>query len=158
KLMGLAPYGRPIYANVIRSELIDVKDDGSYCLNMKYFGYTRTLNMTNASFCELFGGPPRPPQSRINRREIELAASIQQVTEEVVCKLARHLRQRTGQAQLCLAGGVALNCVANGRLHREGIFKDLWIQPAAGDAGGSLGAALMVTHEYFLRPRHPVEP
>jgi carbamoyltransferase len=125
---------------------------------MRYFGYTRTLSMANAAFHQLFGGPPRRPESRITRREMDLAASIQQVTEEVVCKLARHLRQRTGQTRLCLAGGVALNCVANGRLLREGTFEDLWIQPAAGDAGGSLGAALMVTHEYFGRPRDPVEP
>jgi carbamoyltransferase len=158
KLMGLAPYGRPIYAEVIRRELIDVKDDGSYRLNPKYFGYTRGLSMTNGAFHDLFGGPPRPPESRISRREMDLAASIQQVTEEVVCGLARHLRQRTGLTKLCLAGGVALNCVANGRLLRQGIFEDLWIQPAAGDAGGSVGAALMVTHEYFGRPCHPVEP
>jgi carbamoyltransferase len=158
KLMGLAPYGRPIFADAIRRELIDIKDDGSYRLNMQYFGYTRTLSMTDAAFHELFGGPPRRPESRITRREMDLAASIQQVTEEVVCKLARHLRERTGKTRLCLAGGVALNCVANGRLLREGTFEDLWIQPAAGDAGGSLGAALMVTHEYFGRPRAPVEP
>jgi carbamoyltransferase len=158
KLMGLAPYGRPLYADAIRRDLIDIKDDGSYRLNMRYFGYTRTLNMTNEAFHELFGGPPRRPESRITRREMDLAASIQQVTEEVVCKMARHLRQRTGQNRLCLAGGVALNCVANGRLLREGIFDDVWIQPAAGDAGGSLGAALIVTHEYFGRPRVPVEP
>jgi carbamoyltransferase len=158
KLMGLAPYGRPIYADAIRRELIDIKDDGSYRLNMDYFGYTRTLSMMNAAFHELFGGPPRRPESRITRREMDLAASIQQVAEEVICKLAGHLRQRTGRTRLCLAGGVALNCVANGRLLREGIFEDLWIQPAAGDAGGSLGAALLVTHEYFGRPRDPVEP
>jgi carbamoyltransferase len=146
KLMGLAPYGRGVYTDLIKEHLIDVRDDGSFRLNMEYFGYLDDLVMTNSRFAELFGGPPRPPEAPITHREIDLAKSIQEVTEEIVLKMARHARQETGKDYLCLAGGVALNCVANGRLLREGIFKDIWIQPAAGDAGGSLGAALAVWH------------
>lgn len=149
KLMGLAPYGRPIHADTILGELIDLKADGSFRLNLEYFGYTRSLSMTNAAFAALFGGPARQPESRITRREMDLAASIQAVTEEVVRRLCRHLRDLTGLTDLCLAGGVALNCVANGKVLREGLFDRIWIQPAAGDAGGSLGAALMVSHAYF---------
>jgi carbamoyltransferase len=144
KLMGLAPYGEPRYADLIRRELIDVREDGSFSLNMSYFGYLDGLVMTNDRFAALFGGPARKPESRITRREMDLAASIQQVTEEIVIRLARHAREITGKRNLCLAGGVALNCVANGKLLRLGLFDDLWIQPAAGDAGGALGAPLAV--------------
>jgi carbamoyltransferase len=158
KLMGLAPYGAPVFADTIRRSLIDIKDDGSFRLNLEYFGYTTSLSMTNAAFHELFGGPPRPPESRITRREMDLAASIQAVTEEVVSKLARHLRLLADRPDLCLAGGVALNCVANGKLLRERVFDRLWIQPAAGDAGGAVGAALLVSHEYLGVPRPPVDP
>jgi carbamoyltransferase len=158
KLMGLAPYGAPDFADTIRRNLIGIKDDGSFRLNLEYFGYTTSLRMTNAAFHELFGGPPRPPESRITRREMDLAASLQAVTEEVVLKLARHLRQLSGRPNLCLAGGVALNCVANGKLLRERVFDGLWIQPAAGDAGGAVGAALLVSHEYLGVPRPPVDP
>src|SRR5262245_41165676 len=153
KLMGLAPYGKPIYADRIRGELIDLKPDGSFRLNLDYFGYLNSLSMTNAAFAELFGGPARPLESRITRREMDLAASIQAVTEEVMRRLCRHLRESTGLSDLCLAGGVALNCVANGKMLREGLFDRIWIQPAAGDAGGALGAALMVSHAYFGVPR-----
>ena len=149
KLMGLAPYGEPRYAHLIRERLVDLREDGSFRLDMRYFGYLDRLVMTNERFAELFGGPPRKPESRITRREMDLAASIQQVTEEVVLRLARHARKLTGKRHLCLAGGVALNCVANGVLLREGIFDDLWIQPAAGDAGGALGAPLAVYHNGY---------
>jgi len=142
KLMGLAPYGTGRYTDLIKRELIDVKEDGSFRLNMEYFGYLDGLAMTNDRFAALFGGPPRPPESPLGVREMDLARSIQEVTEEVVLKLARHARELTGKRCLCLAGGVALNCVANGILLRAGIFDDLWIQPAAGDAGGALGAPL----------------
>lgn len=144
KLMGLAPFGEPRYAELIREHLIDLRPDGSFRLNMEYFGYLDRLVMTNHRFEELFGGPPRTPESPIGRREADLARSIQQVTEEAVLALAAHARERTGKRNLCLAGGVALNCVANGKILRSGMFDDLWIQPAAGDAGGALGAALAV--------------
>jgi carbamoyltransferase len=153
KLMGLAPYGEPKYADLIRKELIDLRDDGSFRLNMEYFGYLDGLAMTNDRFAALFGGPARSPESRITRREMDLARSIQEVTEEAVLRLARHARELTGKKNLCLAGGVALNCVANGVLLRAGIFDDLWIQPAAGDAGGALGAALAVYHNGMGGPR-----
>jgi carbamoyltransferase len=153
KLMGLAPYGQPRYADLIRRELIDLREDGSFRLNMEYFGYLDGLAMTNDRFARLFGGPPRSPESRITRREMDLARSIQLVTEEVVLALAREARRLTGKRYLCLAGGVALNCVANGVLLRAGIFDDLWIQPAAGDAGGALGAPLAVWHNALGRPR-----
>ena len=146
KLMGLAPYGEPKYADLIRKELIDLREDGSFRLNMKYFGYLDGLTMTNQRFAELFGGPPRKAESDITQREMDIAASIQKVTEEIVLRMARHVQQLTGEENLCLAGGVALNCVANGRLLREGPFKNIWIQPAAGDAGGAIGAALLVWH------------
>lgn len=159
KLMGLAPYGEPKYADRIRDHLIEVKPDGSFRLNLKYFEYTRTMRrLTNDDFSELFGGPPREPESRITRREMDLAASIQQVTEEVVMRLCRHLRELTGKPNLCLAGGVALNCVANGKILQEGIFERMWIQPAAGDAGGAVGAALHATHGYFGHPRPKADP
>jgi carbamoyltransferase len=153
KLMGLAPYGRPIYAERIYEKLIDVKPDGSFRLNLEYFGYIHSLSMTNSAFAELFDGPARQPESRITRREMDLAASIQAVTEDVMLRLCRHLRELTDKPNLCLAGGVALNCVANGKVLSERIFDRIWIQPAAGDAGGSLGAALMVSHAYFDIPR-----
>ena len=153
KLMGLAPYGEGKYTDAIKRELIDVKDDGSFRMNMDYFGYMDGLEMTNGKFAQLFGGPARKPESPISKREMDLAKSIQEVTEEVVLKLARHAREITGKRNLCMAGGVALNCVANGVLLREGIFDDLWIQPAAGDAGGALGAPLAVWHNAMDKPR-----
>ncbi|MFN9503083.1 MAG: carbamoyltransferase [Rubrivivax sp.] len=153
KLMGLAPYGRPIYAQKIKDHLIDIKPDGSYRLNLDYFGYIDGDRMTNDRFDELFGGPAREPESRIRRRDMDLAASIQAVTTEAVLGLARRARQTTGARHAVLAGGVALNCVANGELLRSGIFDDIWIQPAAGDAGGALGAALLTHHVYFGQPR-----
>jgi carbamoyltransferase len=153
KLMGLAPYGQPRYADRIREHLLDLKEDGSFRLNMEYFGYLDGLTMTNDKFARLFDGPARKAESEISQREMDLAASIQVVTEEIVLRMARHLRQITGERYLCMAGGVALNCVANGRLLREGIFDDIWIQPAAGDAGGALGAALMVWHQVQNQPR-----
>ncbi|HEX5717410.1 MAG TPA: carbamoyltransferase [Thermoanaerobaculia bacterium] len=153
KLMGLAPYGEGLYTDIIKRELVDVREDGSFRLNMDYFGYMDGLEMTNGRFSELFGGPPRQPESPISKREMDLARSIQEVTEEIVLKLARHAREITGKRNLCLAGGVALNCVANGILLREGIFDDIWIQPAAGDAGGALGAPLAVWHNAMDKPR-----
>ncbi len=149
KLMGLAPYGHPKYAHLIRERLIDLKPDGSFRLNTDYFGFLDTNVMTNERFHELFGGPPRKPESRITRREMDIAASIQRVTEEAVLGLARHARELTGLPNLALAGGVALNCVANGILLREKLFDRLWIQPAAGDAGGALGAALLASYVKF---------
>ena len=144
KLMGLAPYGEPTYADLIRERLVDIKEDGSFRLNMEYFGYLDRLVMTNSRFADLFGGPPRKPETPISKREMDMARSIQAITEEIVMKIARRAREITSKEHLCLAGGVALNCVANGKLLREGIFDDIWIQPAAGDAGGALGAALTV--------------
>ncbi len=153
KLMGLAPYGRPRYYRTIRDHLIDVKPDGSFRLNTDYFGYLDSNYMTNDRFHALFGGPPRAPEAVITRRERDLAASVQQVLEEIVLLLARHLKKATGAANLVMAGGVALNCVANGKLWRQGLFDGLWIQPASGDAGGALGAALLGAHLYCGRPR-----
>jgi len=153
KMMGLAPYGKPIYAERILEKLVDLKQDGSVELNMQYFGFLRDVQMTNQSFAELFDGPRRAPESRITRREIDLARSIQSVTEEVMLRMARTARELTGEKNLCMAGGVALNCVANGRLLREGPFENIWIQPAAGDAGCALGVALDVYHSYFGQPR-----
>jgi carbamoyltransferase len=147
KLMGLAPYGEPVYADLIRDKLIDLREDGSFRLNMEYFGYLDGLTMTNDKFAALFGGPARKAESEITEREMNLARSIQVVTEEIVLRMAKHVKTVTGQENLCLAGGVALNCVANGRLLREKIFKQIWIQPAAGDAGGALGAALFTWHQ-----------
>ena len=158
KLMGLAPYGEPRYYDIIRDYLIDIKEDGSYRLDTDYFGYLEGLAMTNERFAALFGGEPRRPESRITRREMDLASSVQKVTEEIVLKMASFAKKETGCDNLVLAGGVALNCVANGRIMEEKIFgKNLWIQPAAGDAGGSLGAALLVSHQYFGTERlyHP---
>ena len=138
KLMGLAPYGEPKYTDLIKDKLIDLKDDGSYALDLSYFTYSQGLRMTGAKFDELFGGPARTPDSQIEQRHMDIAASVQRVTEEVVLKTAKHAWQKTGQPKnLVMAGGVALNCVANGRLLREGPFENLWIQPASGDAGGA---------------------
>jgi carbamoyltransferase len=155
KLMGLAPYGEPKYADLIRKELIDIKDDGSYRLNMDYFSYCAGRRMTNEKFAELFGGPPRAPESKMTQREMDIAKSIQAVTEEVMLKTAQHVREVTGEQNLCLAGGVALNCVANGLLLREGPFEEIWIQPAAGDAGNALGCALFAWHQVLGNPRTP---
>ena len=140
KLMGLAPYGEPKFVDVILRELLDLKDDGSFRLNMKYFNYGAGLTMTNTRFDKLFGRPPRKPESKLTQSDMNLARSVQEVTEEIMFRMARHIRKETGMKNLCLAGGVALNCVANGRILREGIFENIWIQPAAGDAGGALGA------------------
>lgn len=153
KLMGLAPYGEPVYKDLILDKLIDLKDDGSFRMNMDYFGYLDGLVMTNDKFAELFGGPARAGESQITRREMDIAKSIQEVTEEIVLRMARYAREATGKKYLCLAGGVALNCVANGKLLRENIFEDIWIQPAAGDAGGALGCALSVWHNVMDKPR-----
>ncbi len=153
KLMGLAPYGRPTYVNLIREKLLDLRADGSFRLNLDYFGYLDGLTMTNNRFAELFGGPARKSESDLTQREMDIAASIQVVTEDIVLNMARHARKITGEKYLCMAGGVALNCVANGRLLRENIFEDLWIQPAAGDAGGALGCALIAWHQVKGNPR-----
>lgn len=153
KLMGLAPYGEPKYVDLILDNLLDVKDDGTYRLDMSYFNYATGLTMTSKKFDRLFGGPPREPESELTQREMDIARSIQVVTEEIVLKIARSVHKELGTDYLCLAGGVALNCVSNGRLLREGPFKDIWIQPAAGDAGGALGAALTTWHEYLDKPR-----
>jgi carbamoyltransferase len=155
KLMGLAPYGQPVYKDLILERLIDLKPDGSFWLDMDYFQYCQGLTMTGKRFHELFGGPPRSPESSLEQRHMDLAASIQAVTEEAVLRIGRHVQAQTGMRHLVLAGGVALNCVANGRLLREGGFDDLWIQPAAGDAGGALGAALFVWHQLLEKPRAP---
>jgi carbamoyltransferase len=156
KLMGLAPYGVPRYKDLILSELVDVKEDGSIRLNLRYFDFLGGLRMTNRRFDKLFGGPPRKPEAEITQREMDIAASIQTVTEEVVLKMANHVYSETGQKNLCLAGGVALNCVANGRILRESPFENIWIQPSAGDAGGALGAALSVWYRYLGNERaHP---
>jgi len=153
KVMGLAPYGEPKYVDLILKELIDLKEDGSFKLNMKYFNYCAGLTMTNDKFHKLFGAPPRKAETKIGERDMDLARSVQAVTEEVMLRMARHVHNITGDENLCLSGGVALNCVANGRILREGPFKHIWIQPAAGDAGGALGAALVVWHHYLNQPR-----
>ena len=153
KLMGLAPYGRRIYEDLIYTHLIDLKSDGSFWLNMEYFNYCQGLTMTNERFAELFGGPPRKPETTLTQRHMDLAASIQGVTEEAILRMGRTLHAQTGMKNLALAGGVALNCVANGRLVREGPFERIWIQPAAGDAGGALGAALFMWHQLLEKPR-----
>jgi carbamoyltransferase len=153
KVMGLAPYGEPRYVDVILNELMELRDDGSFRLNQKYFNYLTGLTMTNGEFEKLIGGPPREPESRLTQREMDLAASIQVVCEEVMMRMARTAHKKTGLENLCLAGGVALNCVGNGKLLREGPFKRLWIQPAAGDAGGALGVAQLIAHRHFQIPR-----
>jgi carbamoyltransferase len=157
KLMGLAPYGEPKYAGLIREKLVHVCEDGSIRLDMDYFDFADRLRMTGAAFERLFGGPARAPESKLTQREMDLARSIQDVTEEIVLKMARHVRKATGARTLCMAGGVALNCVANGRLVEQGIFDDIWIQPAAGDAGGAVGAALAVWHRHLGMPRESAE-
>ena len=153
KLMGLAPYGTPVYENAILEHVIDLKVDGSLWLNQDYFNYCQGLTMTSGKFHELFGGPPRAPESPLEQRHMDVAASIQKVTEEAMLRMAREVHRRTGMKHLVMAGGVALNCVANGRILREGPFDDVWIQPAAGDAGGALGAALFVWHQLLKKPR-----
>ena len=153
KVMGLAPYGEPRYVDLILKELIDLKEDGSFKLNMKYFDYCAGLTMTNKRFNNLFGAPPRKPETEITQKEMDLAKSIQVVSEEVMVRIARHIYKITGQKNLCLAGGVALNCVANGRILKEGPFERIWIQPAAGDAGGAIGAALRIWYKYLGNQR-----
>ncbi len=155
KLMGLAPYGQPRFANVILDRLIDLKSDGSFRLDLTYFHYCQGLTMTSGKFDRLFGRPPRQPEAPLSRLDMDLAASIQRVTEEVMLRSARHIHQQTGMNRLCLAGGVALNCVGNGRILREGPFQEIWIQPAAGDAGGALGVALFIWHQLLDSPRRP---
>jgi carbamoyltransferase len=155
KVMGLAPYGSPVYADRIREHLLDIKEDGSYQMDMSYFNYCQGLTMTSAKFHRLMGGPPRDPESEITQREMDLAASLQAVTEEIMLKAARHAHAVTGKRDLVMAGGVALNCVGNGRILREGPFDRIWIQPAAGDAGGALGNALFIWHQLLGRPREP---
>jgi carbamoyltransferase len=153
KVMGLAPYGEPKYVSAIKDNLLEVRDDGSVKLNQDYFSYSQGLRMTNGTFDKVFGGPPRKPESQITQREMDLARSIQVITEEVMLKMARYVHRETRMKHLCLAGGVALNCVANGRVLREVPFERIWIQPAAGDAGGSLGVALAIWHRYLAKPR-----
>jgi len=151
--MGLAPYGEPKYANAIKDNLLEVRDDGSIKLNQDYFSYSQGLRMTNGTFDKLFGGPPRKPESQITQREMDLARSIQVITEDVMLNMARYVHRETRMKHLCLAGGVALNCVANGRVLKEVPFDEIWIQPAAGDAGGALGVALAIWHRYLGKPR-----
>lgn len=153
KVMGLAPYGEPKFVNLIYEHLIDVKDDGSFRMNMDYFNYAAGLTMTNSKFHKLFGGEPRKPESKLTQKDMDLAASIQEVTEDIVLKMTKHVKKETGENNLCLAGGVALNCVANGKILKENIFDKIWIQPAAGDAGGALGAALAVWYMYLNNER-----
>lgn len=152
KLMGLAPYGDPVYKELILEHLIDVKEDGSFHLDMSYFNYETGLTMTSDKFHQLFEAPPRQPESELSQKEMDIASSIQAVTEEIMLKIARHVQKETDNDYLCLAGGVALNCVSNGRLEREGPFKNIWIQPAAGDAGGAVGAALALWHSHYEQP------
>ncbi len=158
KLMGLAPYGEPRFADLIREKLVTVKEDGSIRMDLSYFNYCQGLTMTSAKFHRLFEGPPRQPEAPLTQREMDLASSIQVVTEEIVLRMARHVHEQTGHKNLCLAGGVALNCVANGRILREGPFENLWIQPAAGDAGGALGVALFIWHQLLDKPRQTEAP
>lgn len=155
KVMGLAPYGEPKYVNAIYEHLIDLKDDGSFKMNMEFFDYCAGLRMTSSKFDALFGGPPRQAESKLSQREMDLARSLQEVTEEIMLRQARHVQRETGEENLVLAGGVALNCVGNGRILREGPFKNIWIQPAAGDAGGALGAALFTWYAYLDNQRTP---
>ncbi len=157
KVMGLAPYGEPKYAALIKDKLAEVRDDGSLRMNHEYFSYSQGLRMTNRAFDKIFDGPPRRPESKITQREMDLARSIQVITEEAMLKMAGHVHRETGMKRLCMAGGVALNCVANGRVLRESPFEDIWIQPAAGDAGGALGIALAIWHRYLGKPRESAE-
>ncbi len=158
KVMGLAPYGDPKYYDLMMEKIIDLKEDGSFRLDMSYFDYCAGLTMTSRRFERLFGGPPRQPESLLTQKEMDIAASLQKATEEIMLRVARHVHRETGLANLCLAGGVALNCVGNGRILREGPFKEIWIQPASGDAGGAVGAALLVWHHVMGKPRTPVLP
>src|SRR6476620_5897852 len=153
KVMGLAPYGEPKYVSLIKDKLLEVRDDGSLKMNHEYFSYSQGLRMTNVAFAKLFGGVPRKPEARITQKEMDLARSIQAITEEVMLKMTNYAHQETGMKKLCMAGGVALNYVANGRVLREVPFEDIWIQPAAGDAGGALGVALAIWHRYLAKPR-----
>jgi carbamoyltransferase len=153
KVMGLAPYGEPKFVDLIYKELMDLREDGSFRLNQKYFNYLTGLTMTSAAFNDLFGAPPREPESKLTQREMDLARSVQVVCEEVMLRMARTAHKLAGSENLCLAGGVALNCVGNGRLLREGPFKNIWVQPAAGDAGGALGVAQLIHHRHVGRPR-----
>ena len=153
KLMGLAPYGEPKYTDIILNELLDLKEDGSFKLNIRYFGYCNGLKMTNNRFDKLFGRKARKPETKIDQKDMDIAASIQNVTEEIMLRMARHVHKVTGMDKLCLAGGVALNCVGNGRILREGPFKKIWVQPASGDAGAALGAAFLVWHKYLGNER-----
>lgn len=153
KVMGLAPYGEPRYKNIILNELIDLKEDGSFAMNMKYFNYCAGLTMTNNNFNNLFEGKPRKPETKLTQKEMDLAASVQFVTEEIMLRMAKHVRKETGQKNLTLAGGVALNCVANGKILKEKIFNKIWIQPAAGDAGGAIGSALAAWYLYLNKER-----
>jgi carbamoyltransferase len=153
KVMGLAPYGEPRFVDLILDELMDLREDGSFRLNQDYFNYLTGLTMTSAAFHRLFGGPPREPESLLTQRDMDLARSVQEVCEEVMLRMARHARREVGLSNLCIAGGVALNCVGNGRILREGPFEDIWIQPAAGDAGGALGVAQLAWHRHLNRPR-----
>ena len=155
KLMGLAPYGEPKFADIMLDKLIDLKEDGSFRMDMQYFNYCAGLTMTSKKFDGLFGGPPRKPESDLTQREMDLAASVQHVTEEIVLRMARFAQKETGMKNLCMAGGVALNCVANGRILREGPFDEVWIQPAAGDAGGALGVAQFIWYQLLNNPRTP---
>jgi carbamoyltransferase len=158
KLMGLAPYGEPRYTDLILDNLLDLKQDGSFSLDLDYFNYCQGLTMTSKKFDRLFGGPPRQPESPLSQREMDLAASIQKVTEEIMLRMARDVHERTGMTKACLAGGVALNCVGNGRILREGPFDEIWIQPAAGDAGGALGTALFIWHQLLGNEREALRP
>lgn len=153
KVMGLAPYGEPRYKDLILRELLDLKEDGSFRLNMRYFGYLDSLRMTNKRFDKLFGAPPRKGEARLSQREMDIARSLQNVTEEIMLRMARHARKISGMKNLCLAGGVALNCVGNGKILKEGIFDNIWVQPAAGDAGGALGAASFAWYRYLGNER-----
>ena len=155
KLMGLAPYGEPKYVDLMLSEIMDLKEDGSFKLNLKYFNYVSGLTMTSKHMDRLFGRPPRKPETKMTQQDMDIARSIQVVTEEILMRMVRTVHRETGEDNLCLAGGVALNCVANGKILREGPFKDIWIQPAAGDAGGALGAALFIWHKYLDNERRP---
>ena len=157
KIMGLAPYGRATYVPLIKEKLLEIRDDGSIRMNHEYFTYSQGLRMTGRAFERLIGGPPRQPESQITQREMDLARSIQEITEEVMLKVARFAHAETQLSYLCLAGGVALNCVANGRILREGPFEEMWVQPAAGDAGGALGVALAIWHRYLGKPRFSPE-
>lgn len=153
KVMGLAPYGEPKYVNIILDEIVDLKEDGSLRLNMEYFNYLEGLTMTSEKFHKLFGGPPRVSETLLTQKEMDIAASIQKVCEMAMLRMVRYTAKKTGMKNLCLAGGVALNCVSNGKILKESIFDNIWIQPAAGDAGGAIGAALTIWHHYYEKPR-----